>query len=79
MDCYYILTSAKTAGYYMCIERKHKPDIHSKNGTSTVIIETNYTVLFLVIPLLYIHENTQHTHNMRYDTLNYTINFRSMK
>ena len=49
MDCYYIaniLTSAKRA---WCTERKHKPDIHSMNGTSTVIIETSYIVLFLVI------------------------------
>ena len=52
----------------MCTEKKYRPDIHSMSGTSTVIIETSYTVLFLVIPSLYSHENTQYTHNICYDT-----------
>ena len=63
----------------MCTEGKHKPDIKSMNGTSTVIIETSYIVLFLDIPSLYSHENKQYIHNIRYDTQNYTINFRSIK
>ena len=37
----------------MRTERKHTPDIHSMNGTSTVIIETSYTLFFIVIPPLY--------------------------
>ena len=64
----------------MCTETKHTPDIHSMNGTSTVIKETSYIVLFIVIPSLYSHVNTQYTHNICcYDTQNYTINFRSIK
>ena len=51
----------------MCTDRKHKPDIQSMNGTSTMNVETSYIVLFLVIPSLYSHENTLHTHNIHYD------------
>ena len=54
---------------------------HSKAKTVCIFlgIYCSYTVLFPVIPSLHSHENTQYTHNICYDTQNYTINFRSIK